>query len=403
MIKRGGLIVVGVMCFSTVFAQTSKELRPLNEFSFSLFGELRKENQNVFFSPLSAYLSLGMLSDGAAGTNKAQIDSVLGLGKKIGIYQVRSGIDEMMSHYVGNGKIQLANGCWVDQSIVLKKDFLKAFLNQPLSSIETVDMSDPASVVESVNAWADDVTKGTIPNLISASAIAPQTKMLLCNSLYMNLPWERGFKPRSTYVHEFTDANKMKSNLKFMYKMGYMEYAYEKKYHLVVRTLGKGNQAFCIVIPKEGYSLDEVEGQFTSKKLSQMLRRTYDQRVRLSLPKFTMEGEYDFKQPLKNMGLKEMFTNAPDFSMMTDDNLMVDAISQKVKIDVNEKRIVAAAVTVIRGDTGSAAGMPDPDIPVDFVADRPFLFFIIDKSTNGIYFMGRYTVPNEKDIVMNEE
>lgn len=403
MIKRGGLIIVGVMCFSTVFAQTSRKLRPLNEFSFSLYAELKKENQNVFFSPLSAYLSLGILSDGAGGTNKIQIDSVLGLGKKVGIVQVRSGIDEMVSHYVGNGKIQLANGCWVDQSIVLKKNFLNAFLNQPLSSIDVVDMSDPTSVVEGVNAWADNVTEGTIPNLISVNAITPQTKMLLCNSLYMNLPWERGFKPRSTYVHEFTDANKMKSDLKFMYKMGYMEYAYEKKFHLVVRLLGEGDQAVCVLIPKEGYSLDEVEEQLSSKKLSQMLRRTYDQRVRLSLPKFTMDGEYDFKQPLMNMGLKEMFTNAPDFSTMTDDNLMVEAISQKVKIDVNEKRIVAAAVTIIRGDVGSAVGMPDPDVPVDFVADSPFLFFVIDKSTDGIYFMGRYAVPNEQDIVMNEE
>ena len=82
---------------------------------------------------------------------------------------------------------------------------------------------------------------------------------------------------------------------------------------------------------------------------------------------------------------------------------VVEAIQQKVKLDVNEKRIVATAVTVVRSGLGSAVGMPNPDEPIDVIADRPFLFFIIDKPTNGIFFMGRYAIPNEADIVVEEE
>ena len=403
MIKRCGLIALWLMWFAGVFAQTSKELRPVNEFSMSLYGELKKDNQNVFFSPLSTYLSLGILSDGASGSNKAQIDSVLGLGRKVDMPKVREVIAEMTGRYLGDGEIRLANGCWLDQSIRLDKDFMKMFRSEPLSKVNVVNMNDPASVVEDVNEWANEATNGTIPRLLSASAIGSQTKMLLCNSLYLNLPWEYGFKPRSTYEGTFNDANKVESKLKFMYKFGYMEYAYEKKFHLVIRDLGEGDQALCVVVPKEGYSLGDVEEQLTAKKISQLMKRTYDQRVRLSLPKFTMEGEFDFKKPLKNMGLNEMFEGTAGFSAMTDDNLMVEALTQKVKIDVNEKRIVAAAVTVVRAGLGSAVGMPNPDIPIDVVADQPFIFFIVDKPTNGMYFMGRYAVPSASDIVTDSE
>ena len=231
-------MVIGVMVNVMVFAQTSKEARPLNEFSFGLYDELKKEHENVFFSPLSTYLSLGILSDGAAGSTKHQLDSILGLGRKVGLDKVRDAVDEMVSRGVGDGKIRLANGCWVDHSIKLKKQFLNNYSERPYSSVKMVDMSEPKSVVDGVNAWANKTTEGTIPNLLSASAITPQTRMLLCNSLYMNLPWEYGFKPRSTFENTFTDKNKVETRLKFMFKMGYMEYAYEKKFHMVIRNLG---------------------------------------------------------------------------------------------------------------------------------------------------------------------
>lgn len=404
MIKRSGLIVLGLMVSTMIFAQTNKEVKPLNEFSFSFYDELKKEHENVFFSPLSTYLSLGIISSGAAGSTKMQLDSVLRLSKKVGLDRVRGKVDEMVNRGVGNGKIRLANGCWVDHSVKLKKQFLKEYAERPNSRVESVDMNAPKSVVDYVNAWANKTTEGTIPNLLSESTITPQTRMILCNSLYMNLPWELAFKPRSTYRHLFTDQNNNESLLKFMFKLGYMEYSYEKDFHLIVRNLGEGDQALCIIVPKDGHSLAEVEEQLTAKKLSKLMNRTYDQLVGLSLPKFTMEGEYDFKQPLKNMGANEMFGLKADLSeMTTTESLLVESIRQKVKIDVNEKRIVATAVTVVRSGQMSAVGMPDPEEPLYIAADRPFMFFIIDKPTNGIFFMGRYAIPSKGDIVSIQE
>lgn len=403
MIKRCGLFALMLVFSATVSAQTSRELKPLNNFSVQLYNELKKEYQNVFFSPLTCYSSLAILSDGAAGANKVQIDSVLGLSKRVQLEKVREAIDAMAGRQVIDGNIQLTNGCWIDRSIKLKKEFLKSYSKEENSKVEIVDMQKPAEVVANVNAWANDATGGTIPELLSANSIGPATKMLLCNSLYLDLPWESKFKPKPWYKRVFTDVNGEQDTLQYMFKMGYMEYVYDKKFHLVVRNLGQGEQAVYVVVPKEGYTLADIEEEITAKKLSQLTKQMYSQRVRLSIPKFSMEGEFDFEQPLKNMGVTEMFKPDANFSEMTDENLMVEAIHQKVKVDVNEKRIVAAAVTVVRSGLGSAVGMPNPDEPIDVIADRPFMFFIVDKPTNGIFFMGRYTVPNESDIAKEDE
>jgi serpin B len=397
MIKRSGVLVAVMMVLFSVDAQTSKNVRPLNQFSFELYGELKKEHENVFFSPLSTYMSLAILSDGAAGTNKAEIDSVLGLSKKFTLENVRSGISTMMNAYLSDGTIRMANGCWVDESVELKKDFLNSFYSQSLSKVEQVNMSEPKKVVRSVNKWASDATAGTIPNLLTPAAITPLTRMLLCNSLYMDLPWESKFKAHPNYVLPFKTAAGDSIDLNYLFKEAYFEYAYDRKSHFLMKDLGEGDQAFCIIVPKEGSDLSEIEAQLTSKKFSQIRKRSYDQRVRLSLPKFTMSEEISFKNPLRKMGLNQAFMTKPDFSEMTDENLSVDDITQRVEIEVNEKRIVAAAVTVVRFGYGSAAGGPDPDVPIPVIADRPFLFLIIDKETNGIYFMGRYAVPSDSD------
>jgi serpin B len=110
MIKRCGLLVAIVMSLFSLEAQASKNLRPLNQFSFELYGELKKEYENVFFSPLSAYMSLAIISDGAAGSNKAEIDSVLRLSKKINLENVRSGVSRMMNVYLSDRTIRMANG-----------------------------------------------------------------------------------------------------------------------------------------------------------------------------------------------------------------------------------------------------------------------------------------------------
>lgn len=394
--KKFSLIIVSIITLSA-FGQKPKELRPLNQFSFEVYNELKKDSDNVLFSPLSAYLALGILEKAAVGTTKQQLDELLRLDEKMTIKRVERGIDAMTSRYVPNGKMIVANACWVDQSVELKPEFKSLFRSSQNAGIETVNMKNPEAVVKKINSWANSKTEGTIPTIVSEGDISTYTRMFLCNSVYLNLPWLMKFKPRSTRVDQFTDENNEKCDLKFMFKQAYMDYAFSRKYHFVMKRLGDGGQQFCILVPKEGYTLKEIEEELTVKEIEQLMRRSYSQKVNLSLPKFGIEQNVDLNQFLKNRGLEQLYKK-PDFSNMTDEELVLESISQKVKMDVNEKRLVAAAVTVIRMGVASAVAGINPDEPVNVDADHPFLFMITDSETNGIFFMGRYAKPSQADI-----
>ena len=83
--------------------------------------------------------------------------------------------------------------------------------------------------------------------------------------------------------------------------------------------------------------------------------------------------------------MKKAFTSAADFSAMSNTPLCIDEIRHKAKIKVDEEGTEAAAVTYI-GMRETSVG-PGGNI-FYFKADRPFVYFISERSTGAILFAG---------------
>jgi serpin B len=109
--------------------------------------------------------------------------------------------------------------------------------------------------------------------------------------------------------------------------------------------------------------------------------------VNLSLPKFTFSYKKEFNDALINMGLGIAFSDAADFSLMSETPTRISLVLQKTFIEVNEKGTEAAAVTLV--------GMVNTSVPVinRLLIDRPFLFIITENTTNAICFMGKVGMP----------
>lgn len=86
------------------------------------------------------------------------------------------------------------------------------------------------------------------------------------------------------------------------------------------------------------------------------------------------------------MGIREAFDQSKADLSNINNNYFVSSMIHKTKISVDEKGTVAAAVTT--------SIFANKVAPPKFHANKPFLFFIVDKLTNLILFSGQYTEPS---------
>jgi serpin B len=70
-------------------------------------------------------------------------------------------------------------------------------------------------------------------------------------------------------------------------------------------------------------------------------------------------------------------------------DLFLSAVVHQAFVEVNEKGTEAAAATA--GMMRATTALPEP-VP-EFIADRPFLFFILDTAQRGVLFAGRLMEP----------
>ena len=106
------------------------------------------------------------------------------------------------------------------------------------------------------------------------------------------------------------------------------------------------------------------------------------------LPKFKYEFDTSLVPALKEMGMELAFEpNNADFSNMAESaqNLYIGDVIHKTYIEMAEKGTKAAAVTVVIMDGNSM--MPMEEVKEVYL-DRPFVYMIIDKTTELPLFVG---------------
>ncbi|XP_027489320.1 serpin B6-like [Corapipo altera] len=145
------------------------------------------------------------------------------------------------------------------------------------------------------------------------------------------------------------------------------------------------------VIQDGSTGLERLERELTYEKLidwinPEMMDST---EVRVFLPKFKLEEDYDLKPILSCMGMPDAFDSGKaDFSGMSSGNeLVLSEVVHKSFVEVNEEGTEAAAATVAR------IMLKCLEIVPDFTADHPFLFFIRHNKSSSILFCGRFCSP----------
>ena len=368
-------------------AGEQKVVGAANDFSFGLFRQLSgaRSDSNVFTSPLSASMALGMTMNGAAGATYDEMRATLGFGAAATDTEIGESYKSLIALLRGldpSVDFRIANSIWYQTGFPVQTSFLDAGRNWFDAQVSALDFASP-SAVPTINGWVSTATAGKIPTILDQ--IRDDQVMFLINAIYFKGSWRTKFDPARTVNAPFKGvAGDQPARL--MHRDGTIRYLQTADFAAVDLPYGNSAYSMTVVLPNEGKSVDAVAASLQGTAWAGWTNQFHDADIDLYLPRFKLEWERMLIPELQSLGMRAAFVDGgADFSRMSSlgRQLFISLVKQKTYVDVNEDGTEAAAVTNVGI---SVTSMPVRSI---FRVDRPFVFVLRERLTGTILFMGK--------------
>lgn len=357
-----------------------------NRFALKLFREVAKEgkDKNVFLSPLSVAMALGMTLNGANGQTRAAMENTLELSGLTSeqINQSYQSLIALLVQLDPRVQFQIANSIWYRQEMTVEPEFIannQIYFNAVVRGLNFNDPQAPSFI----NAWVKEQTRGRIEKIVEQ--INPEHMMFLINAIYFKGAWTHKFDPRRTIDDWFTTANGTKTACKIMTLKNDWQYSSNELFQAIDLPYGDAGFSMTILLPHAGIAVDSVITVFTPENWAKWQDEFTKQNLTLFMPKFTLSYSTTLNQVLAALGMSVAFTPAADFTKIRRaGELMISEVKHKTFVEVNEEGTEAAAATSVGVVLVSAQ---------ELRLDRPFVYLIRENHSQTILFIGRMMQP----------
>jgi serpin B len=392
-------MAIALCCASQIPASPPAERKPVveshNTFALDLYGRLRGQEGNVFFSPYSMATALAMTYAGARAETAEQMAKVLHL--PVEQEQVPGAFAALDASLTGAGKsrgyeLYTANALWGQKGHPFLTAFIKLTHDSYHAGLTEVDFQNATEQArQTINAWVEKQTHDKIKELLAPGVLSDMTRLVLTNAIYFKGDWAKPFKKERTRDELFHVRARQETKVPMMHQKEHFGYLEDAAFQALELPYAGKDLALVVLLPRKVDGLAALERSLTSAKLTTWLGKLHAVEVDVALPKFQLTEELQLAKTLSEMGMPNAFNSRADFSGMDGSHdLFLSAVVHKAFVDVNEKGTEAAAAT---GVAVKATAML-ANAPV-FRADHPFLFLIRDTRSGSILFMGRLIQPEK--------
>lgn len=350
------------------------------DFSIELFKKSVTQDENSLISPLSVMLALSMTANGADKNTLEQMEKVLGNDLTI------DRLNEYLYTYVKDlpseekSKLNIANSIWFREGLEVEKDFLQK--NADYYGAAAYRSPFDEQTVKDINNWVSDKTDKMIDEIIED--IGSDTVMYLINAVCFDAEWADIYKKIDVQSGEFTAFDQSKQNVEFM---GSEENIYLEDDNTIgfIKPYKNNKYSFAALLPDEETSLNDYIVSLTGENFMNILENAKETPVKAYLPKFEYDYDIHLNDALKALGMTEAFGANADFTKIrSGGELYINDVLHKTFIAVDECGTKAGAVTKVEINVSYFESKP-------VKLDRPFIYAIIDNSTNLPVFIGTVT------------
>jgi len=351
------------------------------DFSIKLFKETLSESGNTIISPVSALLALAMAANGADGDTLSQMENVLGGGITIDV------LNKYLYSFVKSlpggpkEKLGISNSIWFrEKRFDPYKDFLQA--NADYYGADAYAAPFDSQTVRDINTWINKATDGLIKKMLED--IPEDAVMYLINTILFDAEWAHNYEEGSVRKGVFSGYNKQNRSADFMHSSE-NRYITGKGVKGFIKPYYGSHYSFAAILPDEGIDILKYAMELTGCEFFQLIVNARNEQITTAIPKFNYVYEVIMNDALKAMGMEDAFSDfRANFLRMGSSrgNLFISLVKHKANITVNERGTQAGAATVI--EVSDRSFLPGPEV----ILNRPFIFAIIDNSSNIPLFIG---------------
>ncbi|XP_072271734.1 heparin cofactor 2 [Pyxicephalus adspersus] len=366
-------------------------------FGFNLYRAIKENTnttENILLAPVGVSTALAAVSMGTKGETRSQILSTLGFKDFINasskydistIHEVFRKLTHRLFRRNFGYTLRAVNDLYIQKHFAIREDFQNNLKNYYFAETQIGDFEDKA-FLSKINQRIQKLTKGLIKEALSN--LSPDLLMLLANCIYFKGTWENKFPVEYTHNANFRVSDKEVVKVPMMKTKGNFLVAVDSELDCDVLQLPYvGNISMLIAMPHKLSGMKLLEKQLNSHVIEKWQKMMTNRTRDIYLPRFKLEKNYDLKNVLSNMGVKDVFTVTADFSGITNEDINIGLFQQQGSITVNEEGTQAASLTTV--------GFTPLSIQTRFMVDRPFLFFIYEHRTNCLIFCGRVANPSK--------
>jgi serine protease inhibitor len=351
----------------------------------------KRPNDNFCVSPLDVQLGLSLLLNGLQAQGYQEVADALGYGElpleEVNAFQraVWEQVHAEGDAYEVRQALALYTVAPYRWTAAVKQQAQGWY---PAAFYELESASLPQQIGQ-VQSWLQEQTKNRValsPELWGQIAAYP-TLAGVVSALFLKAEWEQplGIAPPI----EFRTADGRKRSVDAMARRyERLSYLKERDFEAVALPYRGEQLWFYLFLPREGVSLRQWVRQLDAARWRAWRKQFKEREVELHMPKFEITSEHDLRDPLQQIGVRQIFRDGGLRGVVEGAETAgyIGLWAQQATVRVDERGTEAAAGSAITAfvlDYGT----------VQMRVDRPFLFAIVHEPTELILLMGVVHAP----------
>ena len=255
-----------------------------NQFAFGLLEQANHAHANLFLSPLSASMALGMTMNGAAGETWNQMRDMLGFGG-LAEEEINAAYESLLELLVGldpSAETAVGNSVWTRQGFPVHADFLAAVRETFDAEVAELDFASP-SASGRINGWVNAATKGRIEDIVPA-VIPGDVVMYLINAIYFKAPWTFRFEPSDTRTEPFHLDDGSARTVPLMSMRRDLPYQENDRFQAVDLPYGGSAFSMTVLLPRPEVSADDLAASLDATQWQDITDSFHETDIEVFLP-----------------------------------------------------------------------------------------------------------------------